>query len=144
MTLVYGNDAEIADWVSVQIFGKEGQFKNSVAIGVVDNGRLIAGVVYNNQITDIHDTPYMIEMSVASIDKRWATRHNLKAFFSYPFIQLRLKRVQTHSPADVEGITMFNHRLGFKLEGLHREMNPCGGDFLSWGMLKSECRWING
>lgn len=144
MTLIYGNDAELCDWASIIIFGKSGQFQNARAIGVMDKGQVIAAVIYNNQITDIDDNPHMIEMSVASIDKRWATRHNLKAFFKYPFIQLGLKRVQTHCSSKDEGIIMFNHRLGFKLEGLHREMWPAGGDAFSFGMLKSECRWIDG
>jgi len=37
---------------------------------------------------------------------------------------------------------MFNKRLGFQLEGIHRQAWPMGGDALSFGMLKPECKWI--
>lgn len=142
MTLLYGADKSISDWVSKEIFGVPGQFEKSKAIGVLHDGKLIAGVVYNNMITRNDGDPYCIEMSVASIDKRWATRHNLNAFFSYPFIQLRLERVQTHCKADDEGVIMFNKRLGFKPEGYHRQLWASGGDAISWSMLRHECRWI--
>jgi len=142
LKLLYGVDQGVSDWVSKEIFGVSGQFEKSKAIGVIDGNKLIAGVVYSNMHTRPDGDPYMIEMSVASIDKRWATRHNLKAFFSYPFIQLRLERVQTHCKADDEGIFMFNHRLGFQQEGYHRQFWPMGGDAISFSMLRHECKWI--
>lgn len=144
MTLVYGADKDVSDWVSRQIFGVPGQFEKSKAIGVVENSKLIAGVVYNNQYSRPDGDPYMIEMSVASIDKKWATRHNLRVFFSIPFIQYKLERIQTHCKADDEGVIMFNKRLGFNPEGYHRQHWPSGGDSISWSMLRHECRWING
>jgi len=139
--LLYGADSDVSEWVSNQIFGTKDYFGNCRAIGVVLENRLIAGVVYNNQHSTPDGTPYMLDMSVASIDKRWLNRHNLRAFFDFPFTQLRLKRVQTHSQTG-EAIMKFNERLGFKKEGLHREFWPLGGDSISWGMLKSECPWV--
>lgn len=140
MTLIYGCSKDVRSWVSNQIFGHPDNWDDKVeAIGVVKDGQLIAGVVYS----DYHPN-LSIEMSVASIDKTWATRHNLRAFFSYPFIQLGLKRVQTLCSA-LEGDTIvFNKRLGFQQEGSHREAWPLGGDAVSFGMLKHECRWLNG
>lgn len=137
--LLYGCDKEILEWVSLQLFEeKDGFSTQDKAIGVVLDNKLIAGVVYNRYVPNI-----TIEMSIASIDKRWATRHNLRAFFSYPFIELCLKRIQTLCSATDEGIIMFNKKLGFTQEGLHRQAWPMGGDAISWGMLKSECKWIN-
>jgi RimJ/RimL family protein N-acetyltransferase len=135
--LLYGADKEVCEWVSQKLFKDHDSFGLSSAIGVVCKGKLIAGVVYNN-----YHPRLSMEMSVASIDKRWCTRHNLKAFFKYPFIDLGVKRVQTLCSAQDEGVIMFNKRLGFTLEGLHREAWPHGGDAFSWGMLKSECRWV--
>lgn len=138
MTLIYGADADVACWVADLIFDDPFAFGDKyTAIGVTDKGRLIAGVVYNN-----YHPEHMIEMSVASIDKKWANRHNLRAFFKYPFIDLGVKRVQTLCSAAEGDVVSFNQRLGFKKEGFHREAWPMGGDAVSFGMLKNECKWI--
>jgi RimJ/RimL family protein N-acetyltransferase len=138
--LLYGADKDVSKWVSVRLFGDEDGFdENAKAIGVVHDNRLIAGVVYTH-----YQPGLLIEMSVASIDKRWASRHNLRAFFKYPFTDLKLGRVQTLCSAKNEGVIMFNKRLGFIQEGYHRLAWPLGGDAISWSMLKPECRWING
>lgn len=137
--ILYGADQDVCEWVSNQLFGENYAFDSkSKAIGVVKDNELIAGVIYNNYQPNL-----LIEMSIASIDKQWCSKHNLRAFFKYPFIQLGLERVQTLCSAKEGGIIMFNQRLGFKKEGYHRMAWPLGGDAISFGMLKSECKWIN-
>lgn len=136
--IVFDHHADVCKWASNIIFGYPDAWdENARAMGVVENDQIIAAVIY----TDYHPE-LSIEMSVASVDKRWATRHNLKAFFSYPFIELGLKRVTTQCSANDRDIIMFNKRLGFKPEGYHREAHFLGGDSVSFGMLKDECRWI--
>lgn len=137
MRLSYGADKEVCAWVSQEIFGTPDKFKDCVGIGVIDRDRPIAGVVYSGYFEG-----HSLEMSVASVDKRWCTRHNLKAFFSYPFIQLGLERVWTQCSAKNEGVIMFNKRLGFKPEGYHKRGWPLGGDSISWGMLREDCKWL--
>lgn len=135
--LLYGADRDVCEWASGQIFGDHDRFNELCsAIGVVEDGKLIAGVIYSDYCPG-----HSIEMSVASVDKRWATRHNLKAFFHFPFIELRLERVWTQCSAEQEGVIMFNKRLGFKQEGYHPKGWPLGGDSLSFGMLKEGCKW---
>jgi len=118
-------------------------FQNSVAVGVLKENKLIAGIVYNNQHDYADGKPLSVEMSIYTIDKSWCSRHTLRTLFQIPFIQYNLERVQTHCSSIDEGVIMFNKRLGFKIEGLHPKAWPLGGDSLSWGMLKSECKWIN-
>lgn len=134
--LVYGQDERVAEWVGKQLMKDAEAFKPCKAIGIEKNGTLIAGVVYNNYVG------HLIEMTIASLDKRWATRHNLKALFSYPFTQLSLRRVQALCSEKDEGVQMFLKRLGFTHEGTH----PCayhdGDTALSFGMLKHQCRYI--
>jgi len=138
VTLVYDNHSEICEWASMGIFGVADMFdRDSYAIGVMDNGRLIAGVIYNNYYPGIS-----IEMSIYSVDKRWATRQNLKAFFHYPFIELGLKRVTTLCSANEGDIMLFNQRLGFSKEGYHPEAHDSGDDAVSFGMVKKNCRWL--
>ena len=139
--LLYGADNEVSEWVSKQFSETPDYFKPCRAIGIVNNKQLIAGIIYNNQESSF-GIPYMLEMTIASIDKRWATRHNLKALFSYPFIQLRLKRVNTRCDSQDQGVMMFNKRLGFVEEGRHRKAFSNGSDAISFGMLKEECKWL--
>jgi len=134
--LVYGQDERVAKWVGEQLMKDSEAFVPCKAIGIEKDGELIAGVVYNNYVG------HLIEMTIASLDKRWSTRHNLKALFRYPFAQLQLKRVQALCSANDKGVQMFLKRLGFIHEGVH----PCayhdGGTAYSFGMLKHQCRYI--
>ena len=141
LTLIYGCDEGVSRWVSRQL-GYEQAFCNYKAIGVGLDGNFIAGVVYHDMVSDPQGSPVSIEMSVASIDKRWASRHNLKAFFQYPFTDLCVRRVETLCSANDEGVIMFNKRLGFTQEGFHKEAWPLGGDAISWGMQKEGCKWL--
>lgn len=139
--LLYGASKEVAAWTAKQFNQHENYFDPCQAIGIVRDNQLIAGVIYNNQ-KESQGKPYMLEMTVASIDKRWATRHNLKALFQYPFTELDLRRVNTQCDADNEGTIMFNKRLGFKVEGKHPGSWPDGREALSLGMLREECPWL--
>lgn len=95
------------------------------------------GVVFSNFMgTDI-------EMSAAIDDRSAVTRAVLRAVFSYPFRQLGCRRITTYADASDRRIADFNSRLGFVLEGRKRAGMP-DGDALMFGMLKSECRWIEG
>lgn len=139
--LLYGADDDVSEWCAKQFGQPKDYFGACRTIGIVQDDKIIAGVIYNNQKESL-GVPYMLEMTVASIDKRWATRHNLKALFSYPFIQLRLKRVNTQCDSQDGGLIMFNKRLGFKEEGRHKEAFPTGSDAISFGMLKGDCKWL--
>lgn len=142
--LLYGADADVCRFVSLEFFGNTEKFKNCPAIGVVSENRLICGVVYGDYCVDAQGSPLSMQMSIASTDRRWCTKKNINAFFSYPFIQLRLKRVWTQCSINERDTIMFNKRLGFKPEGIHKKAWPMGGDAVSFGMLKEGCKWIGG
>ncbi len=132
--LVFGHDREIAHWVGEQL---ESEFDPTAkAIGVAREGKLICGVVYHN-----YRPPKNIEMSIASINPRWATKQNLQTFFNYPFLQLGCSRVTVITDAGNVKVQKFLERLGFQREGLLRDANP-DDDAVIYGILKSECKWI--
>lgn len=87
----------IGDFVSRQIWGVRGRIDNFCSMAVVDEGMLIAGVLYHNHYPDAG----VIEMTAASVDKRWLTRPVLKAMFALPFdrfgCQLCVLRVSEHN-----------------------------------------------
>lgn len=141
--IVYGADSAIADWVSEGLMGRKGGFSNSVALGVMHKDKLVAGVVYNNFQKKIDGSPLLIEMTIYSIDKIWCSRHNLNKLFCYPFAQLGLERVQAICSAQNSGVIMFLKRLGFTQEGVHPKGYMDGGDAVSFGMLKNNCKWIS-
>lgn len=136
--IVYGADDAICKWVSTNLSGSDDMFDDKCkALGVVVGSELLAGIVYTQYIPNVS-----IEMTVFSIDKRWCSRHTLREIFCYPFIQLRLERTQAVCSANNEGVIMFLKRLGFSQEGFHRKAYFDGSDAVSFGMLKSECKWI--
>ena len=141
VTLIYGYDREIAQWVANELEAPDafhdpigGHFAGR-SIGVLYDGVLIAGVVYS------HYRPPSIEMSIASKSPLWANRRTLRAFFDYPFNELGCKRVTALVDSHNHAVRRFDERLGFRHEGTLRQGHP-SGDAEIYGMLKHECRWI--
>lgn len=82
MRLLYGHDQTVADFVQKLIPRCTEGFGNCKAIGVLDSeGQLIGGMVYSGW--DPHSQT--IEMSGASLNKKWLTKKTLQAMFDYPF-----------------------------------------------------------
>lgn len=137
--LIYGHDRVVAEFVASKIEGFDSSLdKNDyVAIGVVENGGLIAGVIYNE-----YRPPVDIRESFASISPTWATKYTLKHLFAYPFIHLGVRRMS--SVVDVANVASVDltERLGFKREGVIRKAMDNGNDAIMFGMLKEECPWI--
>lgn len=135
MTLVYGRDEWVADFVCRHAPHSEHGFKNYVAIGLEDAGELIAGVVYNEfRGRSMH-------ISIASTTPRWATRKTLRAFFAYPFMQCKVARLTAYTGRSMTSVRKFMERLGFVLEGTIRSEYE-DDDRVVYGMLRNECRWI--
>lgn len=132
---VFGQDAEVADWVAKRAPHAENGFRDYVAIGIAERGELIAGVVYNEY------RGHSIHVSMASSTPRWATRGNLLAIFAYPFVQLKCERMTAYTGRSMSHVRQFLERLGFQQEGIVRR-GFADDDCVIYGMLKEECRWI--
>lgn len=133
--LVYGQDERVRDWVAERI--GENLDDANVAIGIEEDGELIAGVAYNMY------TGAAICMNVAATPgKRWTTKEFMYAFFAYPFIQLNCRRVTGLVRASNIRSQKFDEHVGFTREGVLREAFEDGEDAVLYGMLKSECKWI--
>lgn len=76
-------NATIKDWVAEIIWPGQGQRFDDTAIslGILENDALIAAVVFH----DWNPHAGVIEMSAASISKRWLTRPVLAQMFGYVF-----------------------------------------------------------
>lgn len=123
-------------WALERIPGVPGWGEWYQAIGLEDDGKPVAAVIYN--LFSGAD----IAMHVAAEGKRWMTREYLATVFRYPFLQLGCRRVTGYVPASNETALRFDLHLGFQREGLMRQAMQNGDDVIVLGMLKNECRWI--
>lgn len=135
MTLVYGQDAAVAEFVRARAPHASNGFDKYIAIGVEQGGEIIAGCVYNEY------RGHSMHVSIASTTPRWATRKTLFAFFAYPFLQLQVKRLTAYTGRSMSSVRRFLERLGFVQEGVLRA-GFADDDCVVYGMLRDECRWI--
>lgn len=106
-------------------------------IARVRAGKPLVVVLYN------HYHRPDIWMHVASEDRTiWCTPDFLFHVFYYPFVELRCNRVTGILGAKKPKHHRFVKHLGFQEEGRLREALPTGDDFIVYGMLRRECRWI--
>lgn len=117
----------------------EPEFYRYSAIGLERDGKLVAGVVYEQ-----HTGPNVM-MHVASDGSRyWMTPAYMAACFRYPFLQLGVNRVTGLVRSDNADAQRFDEALGFRIEGVLREAASDGSDMILYGMLKRECRYLDG
>lgn len=140
--LIYGQDAQVAAWVCSQL--KLRPFTDGLyrAIGIVHNGREIGGVIWHNYHEDNWGKPLLIEVTLATIDKRWANRHTIRELFAFPFTQLGVKRVQATCHRKAKHVRSTLKKLGFSYEGIVRQAHPQGGDAAHYSILRNECFWL--
>jgi RimJ/RimL family protein N-acetyltransferase len=128
----------IAQFVSQQIGeGNHLPWQEFSAIALVDEKRILAGVVYNQY------SQANICMHVGALPGRhWLCPEFLFAAFDYPFRILNLRRVTGLVPRKNKDAIRFDEHLGFVLEGCLEEALP-NDDLLIYGMLKRNCKWIS-
>ena len=83
-----GYDA-ICEFVSERIWGKSRDLPLGTAMAIVEKGKVVAGLVYNNYDIDAG----VIEISGASDTPRWLTKPILKEMFEFPFDELGCQAV---------------------------------------------------
>ena len=79
----------ICGFVAQAIFGGPNAFAGNTAVGVFDNGRMVAGVVMH----DYQPRFGTIEMSGASLSARWLSRGLMREIFDYAFDQMGCQAV---------------------------------------------------
>jgi RimJ/RimL family protein N-acetyltransferase len=104
------------------------------------DGEIIACVVYNNwKPLD------SAEISVAAAHgERWLTRPFLYNVFYNPFVEWQMRRVWSCIDADNQQSIRLCAHLGFSQEGRIRQGAGPKTDILLYGMLKDECRFLEG
>lgn len=110
---------------------------NYNALGLVKNGKLMAGVIYNCY------EGANVNMHVGAIDgAKWLTQEFLFAAFDYPFNQLKKRRVTAFMNENNDKAIGFVENLGFTYEGRMRNYFRIN-DAVIYGMLREECRFLD-
>ena len=109
MNLVFGRDAEVAEWVDARIDISGDGFGPCSAIGVATD-RLIAGVVYH----DYQPGFQSCQMSMAADVPTWARRDIIAGLLAYPFAQLGCWMVAALCQTENDLACRTNEHIGFK------------------------------
>lgn len=117
----------------------EKEFEGYTAIGLERDGELIAGVLYEQ-----HNGPNVMMHVASNGTRHWMTPAYMAACFKYPFLCLNVNRVTGLVRSDNQDAQRFDEALGFKHEGVLREAAADGTDLILYGMLKRECRYLDG
>lgn len=133
--LIYGFDDRLLPWAAERI-GIERFRDDARAIGIACGDQLRGVVVYDTfSACDCH-------MHVASDrSRRWLTREFLVHAFSYPFVQVGLRRVTGIVAASNEDAIRFDKKLGFLPEGFCPKALP-NDDIVIMGLTRDRCRFI--
>ena len=139
-----GEVEALAGWVASRIphVGDAG-FGPCAAVGVTLGGRLVAGVVFHDWQTGART----MQLSMAAVTPRWASRAVLTGLFFYAFGTAGAMKLWTATPHDAARVLKFNRGVGLKPEAtLRHHFGPRRHAVIS-SMLRSEwerSRWFPG
>ena len=109
----------------------------AITIANYQDGKVVAVVVLSNF------KKTQCELSIASDSPKWGSRLFIREVFNFAFNYAKLHRVNSLISVSNDKSISLCERLGFIREGKLREAADDGSDLWVYGMLKSECRWVN-
>lgn len=102
-------NAKVGQFVSRVIWGDDRGFSPFCSMAVVENGALIAGVVYHNSDPDAG----VIELSAGAIDRRWLRPHVIRRMFGIAFDVLGCQMAILRCAVDNDNMCGIARRFGF-------------------------------
>jgi RimJ/RimL family protein N-acetyltransferase len=117
----------------------ESRYDDHATIGLEQDGRIVAGVVYQG-----YNGPNVLMHFALDGSRHLITPAFVCAAFMYPFQVLGCHRVTGLVRADNRAAQVLDEHLGFVREGVMREGAGDRSDFIVYGMLKRECRFLRG
>lgn len=134
--VLFGADQLVAQWVKTRI-PYINLSPDLRALGVVHDGDLVAGVVFE-RYNGVH-----IEASIAAdMHKPWASRRTLRHLFGYPFLQQKCEAITVLVPASNLPSLNLATKLGFEMEALIKYAAPDGSPLIVLKQFRDRCRWI--
>ena len=123
---------EIGNWVAQKIDG--GYFaEQSSAIGLMKDGKILAGVIYENWNKQTVFCHIAVEGRL--------TKSYLKAIFDYPFNVLNVQKIIVPVVTDNQKSIKLVINMGFVEEARIKEGSP-SGDIIFMTLAKKDCRFL--
>lgn len=113
-------DSKVTEWVAERIGFEKDAFGLNYTIAILDNTKLIGGVVYNNYVG--HD----ISMTIATTSPKWANKRIVRNLLAIPFVEFGVMRISALTDAENIKARSMLERLGFVQEGIMRKGSPSG------------------
>lgn len=127
----------VAAWVFERLSGDARHTEKAYAMGVEEDGELIAGIAYDTF------TGRNIFMHVAALPgKNWVTRELLWHAFNYPFNVAGVERITGPVRETNLAAVRFDTHLGFVEECRLRGAEQDGSDTIMFVMWKNDCRYL--
>jgi hypothetical protein len=134
-SVVFDQSDRVGQWVADRV-NQRGGWGPFYAMGVEQDGEIVAGVVINN-FNGANATCHI------AIDRRTRLIVDLFRFVcDYAFNQCRLKRLTGMVPTNEPHIIEFDKHLGFEEEFVMKDGAP-GADMMVLVMRPERCRWLN-
>lgn len=131
--LVY-HEGRLLAWLLERCDGQPRE--DAEVIGVERDGQLVAVVLFDTF------SPTGCHVHIAAEGRRWFSRSAAAGIFAFPFVQCGHARVTATVPADNREACRLAAMLGFRREGVMREAGTGGEDFIVYGLLRRECRFL--
>ena len=120
------NNKVVGDFVSSIVWGEPGRIENYCSMAVVENMELIAGTLYHNW----HPDEGVIELTSASVSKRWLTKAVISAMFSLPFERLGCQLVVLRGSERNANMIGIARKFGFTETFIPRLRGKDHGEFI--------------
>ena len=135
--VLYGADAEVAEWVGRAIPGYI-RSPDAKALGIIRDGRIVAGAVFE-RFNGVH-----CEVTItARPGVAWADRRTLFALYHYVFVQLDCLALSAVIPASNLPSLNLCTKLGFQPVAYVRFAAPDGGPLVILQQERDSCRWLS-
>lgn len=134
------NDPRVSNWVIKQLdwpgIKLPTDFGPHVSFGVMEEGRALAGIVFNR----FRKMPYGndISVTVAAASPRWAQRAVLQHLIDYAFLTSGCVRLSATTREGNERVARFLRGIGFRKEGVARRAFGGKSNAILWSLLPHE------
>jgi hypothetical protein len=134
--VLYGADREVGLWVAQQIPGYTFD-PNGKALGILADGRLVAGVLYERF------NGMGVEVAIAALpEAHWATRKTLSSLFSFAYQDLGAICITVLVPITNGKSVKLALKLGFEVQCRIRFAAHDGSSLIVLQQFADQCRWV--
>jgi len=132
--IVFDKDA-VGHFVCSKIPGMKWVPDQFTAVGRQENGRIVAGALYENY------NGVNVFIHIAGEGKHFLDNESLFVVFDYPFNQLKVKRITGMISHNNFIARRFAEKMGFQLEHTMKDAAP-DGHICIYRMFREDCKYL--